>query len=165
MIFLHSMIHFLRKILNCLALLINHLSTRICQYIRNCKVRNLKFRKIAKSNRFQHDCLIRHTNMIKINCQVRKPKVRKLISSALYLGRTLQFFHIISAKKDELCSNSKGCASCWVMSWHLASSSHERSSKKLVDCHYTMKALTEQWEFDTLSNVLTSGEHILWTVK
>ena len=33
-------------------------------------------------------------------------------------------------------------------------------SKKLVDCHYTIKALTEQWEFDTLSNVLTSGEHI-----
>ena len=121
--------------------------------------------KLQNSNPFQHDCLIRHINMCKINCQVRTPKVRKLQSSALYLGRTLQFFHIISAKKDELCSNSKGCASCWVMSWHLASSSHERSSKKLVDCHYTMKALTEQWEFDTLSNVLTSGEHILWTVK
>ena len=133
--------------------------------VETAKFGTAKFGKLQSSNPFQHDCLIRHINMCKINCQVRTPKVRKLQSSALYLGRTLQFFHIISAKKDELCSNSKGCASCWVMSWHLASSSHERSSKKLVDCHYTMKALTEQWEFDTLSNVLTSGEHILWTVK
>ena len=58
--------------------------------------------KLQNSNPFQHDCLIRHINMCKINCQVRKPKVWKLISSALYLGglgRTSQFFHIISGKR------------------------------------------------------------------
>ena len=80
--------------------------------VETAKFGTAKFGKLQSSNPFQHDCLIRHINMCKINCQVRTPKVRKLQSSALYLGRTLQFFHIISAKKDELCSNFKGCASC-----------------------------------------------------
>ena len=73
--------------------------------VETAKFGTAKFGKLQSSNPFQHDCLIRHINMCKINCQVRKPKVQKLISSALYLGRTLQFFHIILAKKEELCSD------------------------------------------------------------
>ena len=57
----------------------------------------------------------------------------------------------------------------YELTFYLASSPHERSSEKLVDSHYTikeqwefdtLKSDAEQLEFDTLSYVLTTGEHV-----
>ena len=73
--------------------------------VQTAKFAHSKFGILQSSYIFIYDRLIRFINQCKINCKVRHIKVRKLVSSRIYCGRTLQFIRFFPDKMYELCNN------------------------------------------------------------